>query len=185
MIQEAQAVLNHYNFSINDVHHWIWLYRDLWTNGPVAWISTDPQVKGQTEKNGVHLIWDISQLQFTAHSVTLTKCHLCCLRSQTHWKKKYNLSSFHSFSLVHLHLSSYLLYASDRPEGTSTPLTRWSSDGEARGVQQFFSPTLPSSYCQRLLSHKDIWMNQYTHRLGKGSSTPPPFQTHTHHHDPL
>lgn len=100
-------------------------------------------------------------------------------------KKKYNLSSFHSFSLVHLHLSSYLLYASDRPEGTSTPLTRWSSDGEARGVQQFFSPTLPSSYCQWLLSHKDIWMNQYTHRLGKGSSTPPPFQTHTHHHDPL
>lgn len=150
----------------------------LWTNGPVDCISTDPQVKRQTKKKGIHLLWDISQLQFTAHSIALTKCHLCCLRSQTHWKKKkkYNLSSFHSFSLVHLHLSSYLLYASDGLEGTSTALTRWSSDGEACGVQQFFSPTPPLQLLPTLLSHKDIWINQYTHRLGIGSSTP----QHTH-----
>lgn len=45
--------------------------------------------------------------------------------------EKYNLSSFHSFSLVHLHLSSYVLYVSKGHEGTSTPLTRWRCDGEA------------------------------------------------------
>lgn len=87
--------------------------------------------------------WTLFQSHFTAHSATLllTKCqpelwygHL--LFQQSNLPQKYNLSSFHSFSPVHLHLSSYVLYVSERCEETSALVTRWRHDREACEVQQ-------------------------------------------------
>lgn len=48
-MQEAQAEFNCYkNFSIDDVHHWIWLYWDLWTNkGQRLWTPIGRNGPGQ------------------------------------------------------------------------------------------------------------------------------------------
>lgn len=90
---------------------------------------------------------------------------ICCLSNRTRWKNTILVHFIHC--LVHLHLSSCVLYVSEGHEKTSTPLTRWRCDGEAYSSKFIPTSDPPLSCCQNHLQITTTELTDilYTHRL--------------------
>lgn len=181
MIQEAQAVFNHHkNFSIDDVHHWIWLYRDLFSE----------QIK---VKNSEHLLgttghqyhmwprcqkkqWHSSILgHLFSYNSPRTLQHwqsanpsfntdICCLINQTRWKNTILVHFIHSVLFTCTWVPMYCAPVTDMKEQAHCWQELWKRLVEYSSY--FILPSDPPlESLPTLPSHNDIWIHWYMYRL--------------------